>query len=284
MTRAFRFAGALAMVALAASAHAGQTYTVKVVDRQDSSTSYTYVVPGYSSSNSTANANCTAYSNAANCSGSLTTTTTGTASYGGSYEVRGATLSLQLPDLRIAVVNCSSKFDWGFEPGTRRSCRIPLVNSFQAEFDGDKAKLKWSVSIDGKKVQSETYKIIAVLEPSAAAVKEVHGKLIENAFRARHPEATADDVREVVELGTSLTVPVDPGSTWEQFAEKVYGLVRMNRVERAFKARHPELTPELEAQVVALGNSGEVVPQAAETPDAYLERLYAMVLARRTLN
>jgi len=28
---------------------------------------------------------------------------------------------------------------------------------------GDKAKLKWPVSIDGKKMQSETYKIIAVL-------------------------------------------------------------------------------------------------------------------------
>ena len=46
----------------------------------------------------------------------------------------------------------------------RRSCKIPLVNNIQAEFDGDKAKLKWSVSIDGKKLASETYKILAVID------------------------------------------------------------------------------------------------------------------------
>jgi hypothetical protein len=36
------------------------------------------------------------------------------------------------------------------------------VDTIQAEFKGDSAKLTWSVSIDGKKTQSETYKIIAV--------------------------------------------------------------------------------------------------------------------------
>jgi hypothetical protein len=28
---------------------------------------------------------------------------------------------------------------------------------------GDKAKLQWSVSLDGKKIESETYKILGVL-------------------------------------------------------------------------------------------------------------------------
>jgi hypothetical protein len=40
---------------------------------------------------------------------------------------------------------------------------MPLVNEIQAEFDGDKAKLQWPVSIDGKKTESETYKILAIL-------------------------------------------------------------------------------------------------------------------------
>ena len=44
------------------------------------------------------------------------------------------------------------------------ACRMPLVNNIQAEFDGDKAKLRWKVSIDGKKWESETYKILAVLD------------------------------------------------------------------------------------------------------------------------
>ena len=41
---------------------------------------------------------------------------------------------------------------------------MPLVDDIQAEFHGDKAKLIWVVSLDGKKMQSETYKVLAVLD------------------------------------------------------------------------------------------------------------------------
>jgi hypothetical protein len=80
------------------------------------------------------------------------------------FKVTGATLTLQLPDGRTAVVNCVSKFQERFAGpiGNVRSCRVPLVNNIEAEFDGDNAKLFWSVSLDGKKIQSETYKILAV--------------------------------------------------------------------------------------------------------------------------
>ena len=83
-----------------------------------------------------------------------------------SFNVRGATFSLLLPDGRVAVVNCGSKLDWGMSGAVhpRRSCRMPLVDDIQAEFDGDKAKLKWSVSIDGKKMESETYEILGILK------------------------------------------------------------------------------------------------------------------------
>jgi hypothetical protein len=43
-----------------------------------------------------------------------------------------------------------------------RSCRVPLVDEFEATFDGDKAKLFWPTSLDEKKIESETYKIIGV--------------------------------------------------------------------------------------------------------------------------
>jgi hypothetical protein len=46
----------------------------------------------------------------------------------------------------------------------RRSCKIPPANNIEVQFHGDKAKLKWPVSIDGKKLESETYKILAVLD------------------------------------------------------------------------------------------------------------------------
>jgi hypothetical protein len=41
---------------------------------------------------------------------------------------------------------------------------MPLVDDVQAEFKGKDAKLIWTTSIDGKKFDSETYKILAVLD------------------------------------------------------------------------------------------------------------------------
>jgi hypothetical protein len=37
------------------------------------------------------------------------------------------------------------------------------VDEIQADFHGDNAKLEWVVSLDGRKMQSETYKILAIL-------------------------------------------------------------------------------------------------------------------------
>ena len=86
--------------------------------------------------------------------------------FAGSYQVTRATLSLQLRDGRVAVVNCASKANWTDRStmNANPSCRVPLVNTIRAEFDGDHAKLKWSVSLDGKNMELETYKILAVLE------------------------------------------------------------------------------------------------------------------------
>jgi hypothetical protein len=78
--------------------------------------------------------------------------------------VRGATFTLSLPNRRLVIVNCESKYSPKGDGVNRRSCRTPLVDEIQAEFKGDKAKLFWSVSIDGKKLESETYKILAVFE------------------------------------------------------------------------------------------------------------------------
>jgi hypothetical protein len=48
-------------------------------------------------------------------------------------------------------------------PNNVVSCRVPLVDDIQAEFHGDKAKLLWVVSLDGKKTQCQTYKMLAIL-------------------------------------------------------------------------------------------------------------------------
>ena len=115
-----------------------QKLDVKIIDRQDKEDEYPYVA---------------VYNNVA---------------IGHSFKVHGATFTLQLPDGRLAVVNCESKFAEPTEGRKKskkpRSCRTPLVDSVQADFKGDNAKLIWPVSLDGKKVQSETYKILGILD------------------------------------------------------------------------------------------------------------------------
>ena len=143
-----------------------QTLNVKIVDRQDNETEYTYVVPTHFSSQSNSYATCNGSESSVNCNGSTTTNGYSTPAHQVSDHVRGATFSLQLPDGRIAVVNCESKFAEHFAgpAGNHRSCRQPLVNNVQADFHGDKAKLEWVVSLDGKKRQSETYRVLAILD------------------------------------------------------------------------------------------------------------------------
>jgi hypothetical protein len=142
----------------------GQTMNVKVIQRQNNETGYSGYVPGHSSSSSNTSVNCYGGSTNVNCSGATTTNGTITASREISYSVTGATLSLLLPDGRVAVVNCVSKYAPKGDYVNRRSCRMPLVNDIHVEFKGKNAKLIWTASIDGKKFDSETYKILAVLD------------------------------------------------------------------------------------------------------------------------
>ncbi|WP_152982552.1 hypothetical protein [Stenotrophomonas humi] len=157
---------AFAVLAVAANVHAGERMTVTVIDRQDSAQDYAYSVPGISNSYTTGSAQCSGYGSSANCSGTANTSTVSAPGFVGTYQVRGATLSLQLPDGRIAVANCAAKMNWSewSNPSMYRSCRIPMSSTVSAEFSGDKVKLEWPVSIDGKKLQKESYKILAILD------------------------------------------------------------------------------------------------------------------------
>jgi hypothetical protein len=155
---------ALFALVLATSANAGEKIQVEIIDRRESSSVYSYSVPGTTTANTYGNANCSTYGSYTNCGTNSTTTFHTSPGHQGEYEVRGATFSLRLPDGRIAVVNCERKVNWTeFSPNWYRSCRQPLVNTIQAEFSGDKAKLRWPVSLDGRKFETETYKILAVL-------------------------------------------------------------------------------------------------------------------------
>jgi hypothetical protein len=156
----------VATVVVCSASALAQNLMVKVVDRKDSETDYSYVVPGHFSSYSNSNMNCSATSYSADCTGSGTTNGVSTPAQAVPFHVRGATLTLILPDGRAAIVNCESKFAerMAGPRGNRRSCRVPLIAEIEADFHGDKAKLAWVVSLDGKKKESETYKILAILQ------------------------------------------------------------------------------------------------------------------------
>lgn len=155
---------ALVLFGVLTTASAAERMKVKIIDRQSNETQYTYVVPGHSSSNSRTDVNCYGGGANVNCSGSTRTTGTSSPARIRSYELRGATFTLLLPDDRVVLVNCDRKLNMGWGMNTFRSCRMPLKDEIQVEFKGDKAKLMWPVSIDGKKLQSETYKILAVFD------------------------------------------------------------------------------------------------------------------------
>jgi len=124
------------LILICAPFASAQKMDVKIIDRQDKEDSYDYAA---------------VYLNQA---------------VGKTFKVRGATFTLQIPDGRLVVVNCESKFaeHMAGHVGNRRSCRMPVADSIHADFNGDNAKLIWPVSLDGKKMQSETYKILGILD------------------------------------------------------------------------------------------------------------------------
>jgi len=138
-----------------------QRINVKIISRRNSESSYTITMPGSFNARTTSNGD-----------GTATTNGTYTAPTSQSYKVQGATLILLLPDGRRAIVNCQykHKMSWygvaSISPGTsviERSCRQPYGSDIEANFKDDKAKLTWITSLDGKKKESETYRIIAIL-------------------------------------------------------------------------------------------------------------------------
>jgi hypothetical protein len=142
----------------------GRRMAVTIIDRRNDSTAYEYVVPGRWKSDATASAGCVGYSTMANCGGASRASGAASPAREVSYRVTGATFSVRLPDGRVAVVNCDSKYVGGIAAATQRDCRVPLGNQIEAEFKGSDATLFWPVNTGGSKVESETYRILGVLD------------------------------------------------------------------------------------------------------------------------
>lgn len=150
---------ALSLVFSVRSASA-QKIDVSVLYRQDSDNRYIAIIPGYTSpEDADVTGACMLDPDPANCPRVDTTMSNGSPN----YMLVGTTLSLLLPDGRIALVNCQNRYSSKGNYINRRSCGMPMVQHVQAEFIGENAKLEWPVGANGKKTETETYKVIAVL-------------------------------------------------------------------------------------------------------------------------
>lgn len=158
MRKSCWLAGGLAIVSLAFCIRpvSAQKLEVNVLYRQDSATRYFAVVPGYSDPASDGSGACLIDHNPADCPAQSHSTAS-------IPTLVGTTLSLLLPDGRVAVVNCVNRYSVNVNYVNRRGCGMPLVAHVEAQFHGEKAKLWWPVGPDGR-IESEKYKVVALLD------------------------------------------------------------------------------------------------------------------------
>ena len=147
-------------LALSAVSTTAQKVPVSVLYRQDSDVVYHAVIPGYSGPNADVTGACTLDPDPANCPDpNLNSDPKGIPT----YLLSGTTLSLGLPDGRIALVNCVSRHSANGNYINRRSCGMPMSERADAEFTGQSAKLSWALASNGNKIESETYRVVALL-------------------------------------------------------------------------------------------------------------------------
>lgn len=165
----------LAVASLATSVQSAfaQKIEASVLYRQDSDNRYIAVVPGYSGPDADVTGACMLDPDPANCPSLDSSAERGEPT----YMLVGTTLSLLLPDGKVALVNCVNRYSAKGNYVNRRSCGMPMVEHVEAEFIGQSARLQWQVGTDGKKTETETYKLVAMLEkrPESAHVSVPQG-------------------------------------------------------------------------------------------------------------
>jgi hypothetical protein len=154
---------ALLSLAVCVPSVSAQKVEATVLYRQASDNSYTAVIPGPDGSAPEGVVDCAADIANPACLGATPLARSGSGPAQPSLNVSGTTLSLLLPDGRVAVVNCATRYSFKRDYINRRMCAMPLVEHVEANFNGQSARLKWPVGQDGRKTESENYKLVALL-------------------------------------------------------------------------------------------------------------------------
>lgn len=156
------------LIAASAQPVCAQKLDATVLYRQTSDSNYFAVIPGYTSTPDEGGTDCSLEPLSEACS--TPSRANGAIASPGqvSYNLVGTTLSLLLPDGRVALVNCVNKYSSKGNYISRRICQMPLVTQVEAELNGKTARLKWPVGSDGK-ADAETYRIVAILDKQLIA-------------------------------------------------------------------------------------------------------------------
>jgi hypothetical protein len=159
MAKLKRFGIALLLGCLLSSVStvSAQKIDATVLYRQNSDTGYTVLVPGFAPEGAV---DCAADIANDACSQAVPTAAPGQPS----LSVTGTTLSLLLPDGRVAVVNCPNRYSFKGTAINRRTCAMPLVEHVEAQFAGSRATLKWLIGSNDRKIESEKYTVVAFLD------------------------------------------------------------------------------------------------------------------------
>jgi hypothetical protein len=164
------FGIAFLLIAMSVQTVRAQKLDATVLYRQTSDSNYFAVIPGYTSTPDQGGIDCSLEPLSEAC---LTPSRdNGAIAEQGqvSYNVVGTTLSLLLPDGRVALVNCVNKYSFKGNYINRRICEMPLVEHIQADLNGKTAKLKWPVGSEGK-IAAETYRIVTILDKQLIAAR-----------------------------------------------------------------------------------------------------------------
>ncbi len=162
------FGMAFVLAAACLQSISAQKLDATVLYRQTSDSNYFAVIPGYSSTPDQGGVDCSLEPLSEACA--TPSRANGAIASPGqvSYNLVGTTLSLLLPDGRVALVNCVNKYSFKGNYISRRICEMPLVEHVEADLSGKTAKLKWPVGAEGK-IEAETYRVVAILDKQLIA-------------------------------------------------------------------------------------------------------------------
>jgi hypothetical protein len=161
---------AFLLIATSVQSVCAQKLEATVLYRQTSDSNYFAVIPGYTSTPDQGGTDCSLEPLSEACA-APSRTNGAIASQGEvAYNLVGTTLSLLLPDGRVALVNCVNKYSLKGNYINRRICEMPLVEHVEAELNGKSAKLKWPVGADGK-IEAETYRIVTIFDKQLIAAR-----------------------------------------------------------------------------------------------------------------